>query len=609
MSSEGLLNEAHYYSPLLEEWFVEYSEAGVCSRSNACYAVNAYHSFIYGGITSAGLSSSFWHYDFIASKAELLEPEGAAPPILSYANCYLEDEDDDPDKPVFVIYGGFVELNTVSLIYKYFYTLRRWVTVSPQDINYSFAGAALAHSKQKLIGVGGIFMSLTGSQDIFEFDFRTNKFASIGRLPVPLYYAGYSVVGTSLYIVYGGAMLGYKLQTNVAQSTLYRIELNEDCAVCDFPCSPGTYLDATGKCKLCAPGTFNESFGSGDCVKCPQGTYNNSYGSQTKSLCIPCAEGTFANALGTTHCKACNKASLCPIGSNSEFGAAGLSGMKTVSSQPSALQNSSASALISYCLLATCLSGVLILTILVYKHNTGTFDIKKLDIFKDSHNYLQDTPMQIKTTVLGAAMSAFFLIGALCFASVSIIGYTNQQVEETKSLVPYDVLLEMAEEVRTTQFTADVDITVTAFNYLDSCSSSKLSARPDKVSYESSSTEAALESSQCAIKFACRGCRIQTGAYVDFSFAETMSYSSVVFVNVTASSSIPNEISSVSHFLSAPSTQAFRGSVASTFKYDMTASVRSPQHFTSDIIDEQSTGFHVAVNSLPEAGSAYTNVK
>jgi hypothetical protein len=213
--------------------------------------------------------------------------------------------------------------------------------------------------------------------------------------------------------------------------------------------------------------------------------------------------------------------------------------------------------------------------------------------------------MTLKTTAFGAVFSVLFIICALCLASVSLITFEYQNTEEAKSLVPFEVLQEEVDE-----FAGDIEVTVEAYSYLDDCSISHISVTTANLDYSSTETSAFKSDSNCIVKFSCKRCTIQTGAEVSFILNELKSYSSLLKANVTASSSIPDEVSSLTQYLYSPAQEAFRGNTPSKFEFQATASVSSPQLFTSNLNNEASTtktGYHITTSSLPIAGSSMIN--
>jgi hypothetical protein len=487
---------------------------------------------------------------------------------------------------------------TQSKIYRYSLRKNNWTLVNSKDsYEFSLSGAAAAKTSSRLITAGGNIMGIDASKSIFDFDLKTSQLRKIGELPNVSFNGGFAYVGTTLYVLYGATAKGTKVIPDSAHSDFFRIELNEDCDPCDYPCSPGTYSVEGGKCELCPPGTYNEAFGASSCQKCPAGTYSSQYGLNHIKQCILCPEATFSDAEGSHLCKICFIDKFCPIGSISSAGdgTPQLNELQSVSVQPKMYDDSaSTSAMVNYSVLTIFAIGLAIFAVLLYRHCKGLFNIAKLDIFRSSHNHFKGVPMTLKTTTIGAVFSVLFILCALCLASVAVIAFMFENTEETKSLVPFEVLQQEVDE-----FTGDIEVTLEAYNYLDTCSSGIL-VTTIKLKHLFEETTTSKIGSKCLVKYNCKGCSVLTGAEVEFSFSEVNSYSSLLKVNVTASSSIPDEVSSLTQYLSSLAQEAFRGNTPSKFEFEATASVRSPQLFTSNLNNEASstrTGYHITTSS------------
>jgi hypothetical protein len=610
-NSEGIISETHSYSTVYEIWQkTAFASPAIFTRSSSCLASNYSYFLLYGGVTGGGVSSDLWQYDVKSETSKVLSPIGDVPPALRNINCFIEE---DGVETLFTIYGGSTESAlTQSGIYRYSMKKNEWRLLNNNQIlDFSLSGAVAAKIGSRLITAGGQISGITGTKALYEFDLNTRLLKKIGELPRSSYYGGFVYIGSTLYFLYGATTKGSrKITPDMAHSDFFRIELNEDCDPCDYPCSPGTYSVGGGKCELCPPGTYNEAFGASSCQKCPAGTFSSNYGITSLFLCVPCNEGSFSDAEGSKNCKLCKEDQYCPIGSVSsdQDGEHTKNSLQSVSVQPKKYDDAAnTSSMVNYSVTTILAIGFTLFAFLLYQHCKGAFNITKLDIFRDSHNYFKGVPMTLKTTTFGAVFSALFIICALCLASVALIAFVYENIEETKSLVPFAVLLDEVDE-----FTGDIEVTLEAYSYFDNCSSGDITATPTKLKYSSTDTKTSKSHSSCLIKFFCNECVILTGATVSFTLDEFKGYSSLLKVNVTASSSIPDEVSSLTQYLYSPAQEAFRGNTPSMFEFEATASVSSTQLFTSNLNNEGSstkTGYHITTSSLPISGSSKTNYK
>lgn len=603
-TTAGLSTNVYLYSVISKVWSnLSFVDEEAITRRSGCVASSINYVYIYGGVTAAGHSNGFYLLDIRRDKQSTIHPDGETPPALSNLNCYVESSDEGD---VFVIFGGSVRGLYSSVVYSYSSLKNRWVSVNSQNILQAYKAAAGINAGGRLVIAGGIGI-VQGLDQVVAFDFTKKEYVKIGTLPMPILYSGFVYVGSSIYSFFGAMANGIKLMSESVNSDIYQIDLKENCEVCDFLCSPGTYL-VDGVCKLCPEGTYSEYFGATFCDKCPKGTYSSVKGLNWQYQCLPCAEGTFSQSEGATVCKNCGSTSYCHIGSTSPEVKLqqNYASLDTISTQPEIYDEDSESSSVTYStVLSIFFIGTIILAVLLYRHERGTFDVTKLDIFRESHNYLIGVPMMIIPNRFGAVFSMLFAMGVLSIVSMTVLQHFFENVNETKSLVPYDVL-----KTETSQFIADIQVEVIAYDYLDSCRLSDIVVAHSNIELQEFEVNSTKKENHCIVVFECFDCTVYTGASMMFQFNEAKSYSSMLRVNVTASSSIPDEVSSVCQHLDAPFGKVYTGSTPSNFYVDTTASVSPRQFFKSkmnEVTQDTSTGYHITASTLPTAGSSYSN--
>ena len=101
-------------------------------------------------------------------------------------------------------------------------------------------------------------------------------------------------------------------------------------------------------------------------------------------------------------------------------------------------------------------------------------------------------------------------------------------------------------------------------------------------------------------------CVIEIGAVVAIGFREKLSYVTGILVNVSSSSSIPSNLSSVLPSLYSMEGFMFIGSAPTQFYFTLT-----PSLFRSESSDwpSQQTGYHVSSQRVPAVGSQYINIQ
>ena len=104
----------------------------------------------------------------------------------------------------------------------------------------------------------------------------------------------------------------------------------------------------------------------------------------------------------------------------------------------------------------------------------------------------------------------------------------------------------------------------------------------------------------CFIRYSCKNCELKNSAKLSVVLSENLSFANKIRVNVTSSSSIPEEYSSISIFQASEYDHLFRGIEPTQFNLYLT-----PSLYLSDVPDWESelTGYHISQNKEPEVGS------
>jgi hypothetical protein len=113
------------------------------------------------------------------------------------------------------------------------------------------------------------------------------------------------------------------------------------------------------------------------------------------------------------------------------------------------------------------------------------------------------------------------------------------------------------------------------------------------------------EKAACTITWECKKCVINTGAFIEYSLQQINSYSDRIVANVTSTSSIPSENSSVEQSISSAFETVYRGSDFSQLYFEVTPSVRPRQVFITDSSawHTDQTGYHIAAIKAAVEGS------
>lgn len=356
-------------------------------------------------------------------------------------------------------------------------------------------------------------------------------------------------------------------------------------------------------CIQCDRGYYSEKYGSKYCSPCLEGTFNPSPGGNTARQCYPCPQDNYNDLIGSSNCKSCPAGKFCPVGSKQPLSIT-LS-TNSVSVQPKLYSKSSSKAEnMTLTMISTMAAiGAVIICIFLFIRKIRRY-LKSIDLYSDKHNYELNAPMKLMKTEIGGFFTIIFIILAIILISSDSIRFKLNNIDETKALVPLVTLENDVDEFPAEQLT----IISTFFRYGGDCvEDSKCHESISKELYYLTNDDIEMTCSKstendCTIEIKCKNCVLDTGAYIQLNLLEKQSYTSAISVNVTSSSSIPNEISSIYQVLFPSSNAVFRGFKATQFYFSMT-----PSLFRSyvDIWDSKLTGYHVSVASPAIGGSQY----
>jgi hypothetical protein len=230
--------------------------------------------------------------------------------------------------------------------------------------------------------------------------------------------------------------------------------------------------------------------------------------------------------------------------------------------------------------------------------------LKDLDLFKKCHNHFADEVMYIRKKPIGGLASLLFLLTAALFIITALASFSTNNVEEAKALVPMVTLEAKYPEIRT-----NLHIGLKYSNLPNSCQANDACASTIKVGVygfgELTTVTCSYAANDCTITMECSDCLIATGAFVSFESTNLKDYATAIYVNVTCTSSIPDEISSVAQQISPSYKHIFKGHEASLFYFEVTPSVRAKQLFLTDSAQwpTEATGYHVSSVKSTVVGS------
>ncbi|CAG9317695.1 unnamed protein product [Blepharisma stoltei] len=607
--SSGYLNDMYQFNTLSEIWqqVVPTSSSSPSARTGACIKISMPYIFIFAGKTSAGLSREVWRYDSGTNEYTLIYDgtgEGGPTPVIGPV-CELQ-VDEYGNINLISMYGtadGEVPLGDID---SFNFTTKIWTkiyTTNGATPLTNRAQAAVKKMNQTIVVMGGEQWSTDVFNDIYILSLNTNTFTTISSLPDYYYNSAFTYYKTTLYLHGGGAVFGQAMRTSVTKASFLEIDLKcPNMSPCPYTCSPGTYL-SSNSCIECSKGSYADDYGLSSCYQCPKGSFNPSKGANTARQCYPCSQNSFSNNEGASVCMNCPAGKTCPVGSTVPLDDSVDATSESIQPKLYGKTDGDAQSATNFMVIAVMIVAFFVF-ILIYFVKTARNQLLSIDLYSDKHNYKLDAPMKLMKTKIGGLFSIFFIILAIILICSDIITYDLNNIEETKALVPLVTL-----ENDVSVFPASIMIITTFYRYGGECSEKKVCKSSIThelyyITYDYLNVECEMTSeNDCTITLYCTNCVIETGAYVQYNLLEVSSYTSAISVNVTSTSSIPNEISSINEVLIPDENSVFRGYNPTKFYFTMT-----PSLFRSYVSDWASkiTGYHVSIASSPVGGSQYT---
>mmetsp|Transcript_2028 Transcript_2028/g.4613 ORF Transcript_2028/g.4613 Transcript_2028/m.4613 type:complete len:1061 (-) Transcript_2028:540-3722(-) len=595
-----LNQDLYYYDVSSEKWYKITNIEIPPARKHACMICDFPRLYILGGITVNGYVAEIWEIDMEALTLRLLskgDDDRGVPPF-AYSQCSGEYE--NGSLQIYIMHGETLAEKPLDKYYIYSLATDSWTI---HDTTRLMSRSAIMKINEHIILVGGENWGLFGFRNVYDIHFKEGTESYLGDIPEKMYATAFVYYKSAMYVHGGGDSLGKKFRSAVPIGSFIIVEFNENCSDCHFECSKGTSKSSNNTCTPCKPGTYSDDFDS-LCKLCPTGTASVYYGNASLRQCKPCSEGYYAPLEGSERCYQCPTNYYCEVGSFSP-NRDSLITLSTKSVQPASYAiNKEVLRTLSLTMEILIASfGVIVFCLFILLHKKKSC-FSHFDIFKKNHNHFVDEIMYIRKKPIGGLFSLWYVFFAMFFIVISFATYFVDNIDETKALVPL-----VAVEDEYDRISGDFNITTTFQNFRvtcgeDSVCKSFVSVTVEQISgaYETSCSHIY---SDCIITTSCFDCSIQTGSKVKYVLLDAYSFATAVAVNVTSTSSIPDELSSIEQAIEAVENSVFRGPEASQIFFEITPSVRSKQIFSTeeDPNAEDKTGFHVAATKASVSGS------
>ena len=593
-----IFNDLYYYDDSERYWTVYVSQnTGPSGRYNLCICASLDFWIIIGGQDKQQAFDEIWMYSYSSQKYFLVNEKDTIKPQLISHKCWLSYNNDS----VVYIVGGMSYLLQPNQ-YLYQITLNSNNQVFTTSTTVLFTSSYLSVSEFDIVTTANFVYLLYGSfwnyysiKNITVFNFETKEVSTF-EVSGNMNFYGHSAshYADSIYVFGGGVSVDSVKQNNLVTNGFFKLKITSDDSFY-LNCSEGTIGD---DCTPCSWGTIAKS---GACEPCPPGTFSTSIASISFSQCFPCNYGEFSDKLGAYYCLQCESDAFCPIGSTKVQ--QDFYGPSYESYQPSLYESNTSfiSNLIeNLWILACSIMGFIVLVAIIIPKLKKTLEI--IDIFSAKHRKPLNIPIVHKRTVIGGYFSIFFIL----FSIITIIGgfltYQTDNINELKSLIPIVALNHT--------FTAEkLDITITFYVYGGSCIVNSICQSEILESgfvFSQKSIKCIKENENCKVFVSYLGFSMKQSSTISINMQEASAYANIISVNMSCSSSIPNEISGI--FLSyRPSSgnYIFKGLSPSIVAYEFIPSVLFIQVFTSEsgLWPSLETGYHVASAENTNLGS------
>ena len=511
--------------------------------------------------------SDIWMYSYLYGSFTLINALDSVKIALVDYHCWL----DTSQGTVIYILGG-IDSNFISANSLYS------VNITENDGVYSTNTELLHETQQPIPAESGMVQDgdniyvICGSysnklavSQIFVINYKTFEEYYM-KLDSSLALYGHTAVHykDSLYIMGGSStIIGIEIGL-LPNNEFYKLTRTANDSV-HLGCSPGTLEP------YCTPCPAGYIYQNSQCIGCPAGRYSTAIASTASTQCMPCAFGSFTSNPGSTYCLDCPADKYCPIGSSSPIDQGTYAPYQTI--QPTAYVRKSkeiSNIATELWVAATSIFAVLILVAVIYKNILKK--LKLLDILVTGHGQELNIPVVYRKTQIGGLFSIFFFLSAGIIIIGSFLTYYLDNITELKSLVPI-LLLE------TQVSAATVQITTSFYLYNGMCVENSTCIPSNIIldsgfSYSSRSLLCSKQGSTCTISLSYTDFFLQSDSTVQIQMLETLASATSMSVNVTSTSSIPNQQSSVFIPISTGSDQlVFLGPSPTVVSYEFTPSV------------------------------------
>ncbi|OMJ94599.1 hypothetical protein SteCoe_2248 [Stentor coeruleus] len=595
-NNDKIYNDGFYYQTNVNLWVTLGSlNFSPSPRYDLCAVYYQYNIFIVGGTDETNIFDEIWDYDYLNSMFYIISKDDEYKISLYGHKCVIISNDEFIN--IYTIGGKSIAgpnekfLKTQVVLKDNYFTTNTSV-ISSEKVNLNHAG--MINSNNQLFVIFGSKWDFYISPSLIMIDIESFNISEIASFPNERRDGSSLVQYGKEFYVFGGGTSTDDLIDNHISNTLFKITPEDDDNNL-YNCSDGT----TGEnCEPCPTGYYCLHL---EKMPCNKGTFSNQISNVHEVQCIPCDYQFYNDKLGASYCNQCNTNDFCPIGSISPVLKITVPAYKT--SQPSAYTGKTSyinNLIKNLWIIAGVLASVTTFMLILIRSLWNK--LKCIDMYTDAHEQELDKPIILRKTSVGGLFTIYFIIIAVISAIGLMMNYIMDNVQESKSLIPLVTLDEFVSAKNIIVITEFLVYGGYCINGLGECLSYNV-VNDAGILFSSRIVKCYKYGKICEIHVNYKNAYIEKEAKIQFKMKENTSYSSGITVNISASSSIPDEISSIFVSLYPDDNKVFRGKTSSAVYFELIPSV-----FTSESSNWPSleTGYHIALQKSSEKGFQVT---
>ena len=599
--STNIFNDIFYFDCYRNYWINPGPATAPSVRYSSCLTVYEGAVYILGGQDDMSIFDEIWIYNYLYNSFYLINSNDKVRIELVNYDCWVDGE---TTTSLYVLGGINSSSQSSSALYQIIIIQNGGGYATSTRLVYEThipvpSESAMVQDGGFIYVIFGSYWKKTAVPLILILNYKTfeeyyleleSEFALYGHTAVHY--------GDSLYVIGGSSTIAGIELGFIENNRFYRLKRSTSDLVY-LGCSAGTLEP---DCTACPAGTIYQD---SQCVSCPPGRFSTSVASTSLNQCIPCAYGSYNSEGGRTYCVDCPTTGYCPIGSTTPMQRTDISQYQVIQ-PPAYVQNTSEiSGIVSemwYGAIGT--FGIVIGFAITHKKFSRK--IKKIDIFSTQHNQQLNVPVMYRKTRIGGIFSVFFILAAGIIVGGAFMTYFQDNISETKSLVP---ILLLENSISASSLTVVVSFYVYGGGCVTNSQCSSYNIFSDSgLTYSSRTISCSQSSSTCTVSISYTGFSLPSDSTISLQMLEPLASATSISVNLTSISSIPKAESSVFLPVSTGSDLLlFLGTKPTVVTYELTPSVTDIQVFfsQSDNWPSLATGYHVSVNKNVQLGTLH----